>query len=549
VEKGVQQAVYLIKVEKRVQQPNNGSLPIQFWYQPENTYAHAQKVAPQRPVQANKAECKLHLSSSGHQQSTLRIRGHAMRHATPPKPRSTAAAWRLESGIKQGRRRRQSQITGSGAEDARMLVLSRRSTCAAVNSSLSLLVDACGGGRTLGCCTRGEDESIDLSPGIPPGEKRSLHPRYSQVNGFGDEDNERDPETDEPERRHREARQQEESTNSQHTPHSFPTGSLDSQQMLTHGVRKRSGSLTGLTDESIVAVSYVHSIPHLFRPAIPGLFNLLNASMRWGTLVYFPGSVADMLMGSSEIILSTIAAQLIRKRAISRQRWGGVLLVTVGTVVVRLSHNGTSDDDGVGAGTASIFTGDVLIVGQCVTSVLQDMSEELFMHEVGMSPTMLLGWEGLFGLTFGLLLYFPLAPSIGEVPSETWAQIRSASMMVYLSLLVMLFLVVGVFNITATALTSSMTRNIWKNLRSAVVWTMGVIIFYSREGHDFGEGLSFPSSAIALAGFALMICGVVVYYNQRGEHQRAELDADETSQDEIELPGTEPANTENAIII
>ena len=312
--------------------------------------------------------------------------------------------------------------------------------------------------------------------------------------------------------------------------------------MITHGVRKRSGSLTGLTDESIVAVSYVHSIPNLFRPAIPGLFNLINASMRWGTLVFFPGSVADMLMGSSEIILSTIAARVIRKREISRQRWGGVLLVAIGTVVVRLSHNATANDDEAGAGTARIFIGDLLIVGQCVTSVLQDMSEELFMHEVGLSPTMLLGWEGLFGLTFGLLLYFPLAPSIGEDPSETWLQIRrSASMLVYLSLLVLLFLVVGVFNITATALTSSMTRNIWKNLRSAVVWTIGVMIFYSRKRHDFGEGLSFPSSAIALVGFALMICGVVVYYYKRGEHRQVESDADEIiTQNEIELPKTEP---------
>ena len=409
-----------------------------------------------------------------------------------------------------------------------------------LGQSLSLLVDACG--RTCGCCTRGgEDYDIDLAPEVLSGGKRSLHHRYSQVNGIGEEDNGCDNET-EPERRHRQARQQEESTNSQHTPHSFPTSSLETQQMITHGVRKRSGSLTGLTDESIVAVSYVHSIPNLFRPAIPGLFNLINASMRWGTLVFFPGSVADMLMGSSEIILSTIAARVIRKREISRQRWGGVLLVAIGTVVVRLSHNATANDDEAGAGTARIFIGDLLIVGQCVTSVLQDMSEELFMHEVGLSPTMLLGWEGLFGLTFGLLLYFPLAPSIGEDPSETWLQIRrSASMLVYLSLLVLLFLVVGVFNITATALTSSMTRNIWKNLRSAVVWTIGVMIFYSRKRHDFGEGLSFPSSAIALVGFALMICGVVIYYYKRGEHRQVESDADEIiTQNEIELPKTEP---------
>ena len=60
--------------------------------------------------------------------------------------------------------------------------------------------------------------------------------------------------------------------------------------------RQRSGSLTGLTEESSEAVSYIHRIPHSLKPAVPGLFNLINSGMRWASLVFVPASTAEMLI-------------------------------------------------------------------------------------------------------------------------------------------------------------------------------------------------------------------------------------------------------------
>ena len=316
--------------------------------------------------------------------------------------------------------------------------------------------------------------------------------------------------------------------------------------------RQRSGSLTGLTEESSEAVSYIHRIPHSLKPAVPGLFNLINSGMRWASLVFVPASTAEMLISGLELILSTVAARLIRKRMISMQRWGGVCIVAVGLIVVRLSEisparddsgdesdtlnptNIVDEDDIIAEEEAGIdndaalseqsgtqisdrLIGDILIVGQCIMSVLQDLAEELFMHEAKLSPTLLLGWEGIFGLAFGLPLYLPLAPMLGEDPSEVWALLRSSKWITtYVCTLVLLFTATGVFNIVATAVTSSMTRNIWKNFRSLIVWILGLCVYYS-SGNDsrLGEEWKVPASFVTLLGFATMLGGVCLYYRTR----------------------------------
>ena len=317
--------------------------------------------------------------------------------------------------------------------------------------------------------------------------------------------------------------------------------------------RQRSGSLTGITEESseASAVSCIHAIPPPLRPAVPGMFNLINSAMRWASLVYVPASTAEMLISGLELILSTVAARVIRKRMISMQRIGGVCIVAMGLVVVRLSDispasadtdanrdvmfsNVTvNDDDNVAAGadvdndiaasaSATIQTtdrliGDVLIFGQCVMSVLQDLAEELFMHETELSPTLLLGWEGVFGLAFGLPLYLPLAPLLGEDPNEVWELLKSSTwVLAYVSGLVLLFTATGVFNIVATAVTSSMTRNIWKNFRSLAVWILGLCLYYfSGKESSIGERWMIPASFVTLLGFATMLGGICLYYRTR----------------------------------
>ena len=138
------------------------------------------------------------------------------------------------------------------------------------------------------------------------------------------------------------------------------------------------------------------------------------------------------------------------------------------------------------------------------------------MHEAEVSPTLLLGWEGIFGLAFGLPLYLPLAPRLGEDPSEVWVLLQSSKWIsTYVGGLVLLFTATGIFNIVATAATSSMTRNIWKNFRSLIVWILGLCIYYSSGNESLGEEWKTPASFVTLLGFATMLGGVCLYYRTR----------------------------------
>mmetsp|Transcript_16062 Transcript_16062/g.21507 ORF Transcript_16062/g.21507 Transcript_16062/m.21507 type:complete len:196 (+) Transcript_16062:4861-5448(+) len=171
------------------------------------------------------------------------------------------------------------------------------------------------------------------------------------------------------------------------------------------------------TTESSQAVAWVHKIPTNLKPAIPGFFNVVNSAMRWASLVFVAASTAEMLISGLELILSTVAARLIRKRLVSKMRWMGVVVVALGLVLVRIADSSGGDADasgddnmdasmsGNGMNNYSITTtndegglsdnntatttnsanynrliGDVLIIGQCIMSVIQDMAEEIFMQ-------------------------------------------------------------------------------------------------------------------------------------------------------------------------
>ena len=148
---------------------------------------------------------------------------------------------------------------------------------------------------------------------------------------------------------------------------------VEEKSSETPNRRQRSGSPTGLTTEShnAATVTWVHAIPWYLKPAVPGFFNLCNSAMRWGSLIYVAASMAEMLISGLELLLSVVAARFIRKRRISWSRWVGVLVVALGLALVRLANRDSVDEE-------HSWIGDVLIVGQCVMSVIQDISEAVW---------------------------------------------------------------------------------------------------------------------------------------------------------------------------
>ena len=181
------------------------------------------------------------------------------------------------------------------------------------------------------------------------------------------------------------------------------------------------GSSHGLTIQSEERIQWIHCVPWYAKPAIPAFFNLLNAALRWASLVHIDASVAEMLISGLELALSVVAARIFRSRRIGMARWMGVILVAVGVIIIERAnsskHQQATDDDnemeddGKEYDGEDVMLGVILIILQSILSVLQDIAEEIFMQAADFPPTMMLGMEGLYGFFIGLIIYF----SIGDI--------------------------------------------------------------------------------------------------------------------------------------
>ena len=267
-------------------------------------------------------------------------------------------------------------------------------------------------------------------------------------------------------------------------------------------------------------------------------------------------SVAEILISGLELVLVVLAARIVRKRMVSKVRWLGVVIVCVGIVIVGCTDVlGSSDEDGNISNREEKSTGIdrligiVLIVGQCLVSVVQDILEEVFV-QVGDFPALLLvAVEGFVGLVVGLAIYYPASKILKDDPQDTFFLLTdSPGKIGFVVGLTLLFMVTSVFNILACAATSSMTRNMWGNLRTALVWIFGLIMFYASGNDDIGEPWEIPASFIILFGFGVILFGIKVYYREQssaaessGENrQRAEASSENNGEVSVRPSAAEP---------
>jgi len=302
------------------------------------------------------------------------------------------------------------------------------------------------------------------------------------------------------------------------------------------------GSSHGLTIQSEERIQWIHYVPWYAKPAIPAFFNLLNAGLRWASLVHIDASVAEMLISGLELTLSVVAARVFRSRTIGTARWMGVLLVAFGIIIIERANNSKhlSSDENTETQKHSgedVALGVILIISQSILSVLQDIAEEIFMQAADFPPTMMLGMEGTYGLLIGLIIYFLIGGKLGvEDTSSTFQLLRdNPKMLWWVFCLPFLFLVTGIFNIKATEATSAMTRNVWKNVRTALVWAISLSIFYFGGNPDYGEVWLVPESFYILFGLLVMSTGIIVYYGYKKVDQVEPSEVESSEVKSLEL--------------
>lgn len=151
------------------------------------------------------------------------------------------------------------------------------------------------------------------------------------------------------------------------------------------------------------------------------------------------------------------------------------------------------------------------------------------MQETRFPALQLLGCEGVYSVIIGLPLYVMVGPALGHDPIDAFRGAGESPPVLCMTFVLLgVFCVAGIFQILSTGVTSSMTRNMWKNFRGLIVLLIGMIIYYSTGSGDksedeviVGERFKIPETLLNLGAFAVILAGLVVYYTPVPVNQSA----------------------------
>uniref|UniRef100_A0A914EKX5 Solute carrier family 35 member F6 n=1 Tax=Acrobeloides nanus TaxID=290746 RepID=A0A914EKX5_9BILA len=143
--------------------------------------------------------------------------------------------------------------------------------------------------------------------------------------------------------------------------------------------------------------------PFIFLP--PALCDVIATSLSYTGLNLTTASSYQMLRGAVIIFTGLLSVAFLRMR-LQGYRWIGMLLVTLGLVIVGVTDIVYDDDptDDVNG----IITGNLLIIMAQIIVAIQMVTEQKFLLQYDVPPLLAVGLEGLFGLTILSILMVPM---------------------------------------------------------------------------------------------------------------------------------------------
>ncbi|KAF0687892.1 Aste57867_20384 [Aphanomyces stellatus] len=276
---------------------------------------------------------------------------------------------------------------------------------------------------------------------------------------------------------------------------------------------------------------------------VPALLDLITTILAFMGLLYVPASVYQMSNGAV-LIFSAFIAMRFMGRDLYCYQIMSIVLVTVAVVVFSVAGILGRDDHAITpfeiytnftqahqVPTIAVTDSDVhqaigmvfILLSQIVLAA-QFAVEEHFMVERHVSPLLLVGMEGLWGL----VLLGSLVPILQSTPAsdsvlaqlwhedfgDTWAKLRSSPTLWWVVLAYMF--AIGMYNIAALYVTkylSSIVRSMLEIGRTVGVWVVGLAVYYVLNwtgSNSPGEAWS-DWSWVQLFGFVLLILATLTY--------------------------------------
>ncbi|TYZ64518.1 hypothetical protein PybrP1_006034 [[Pythium] brassicae (nom. inval.)] len=268
--------------------------------------------------------------------------------------------------------------------------------------------------------------------------------------------------------------------------------------------------------------------------ALPAVLDLLQTVLANVGLLWISSSVFQMARGSVIIFSAVFSVRLMGKRLYG-YHYMSIFIVAVSVALVGwagVGHGGSGSGGGEGGATDpaaeseawNALLGLGFIVAAQVLTALQIVVEEHMMIALNVSPMLLVGLEGLWGLVFYVVLVpvLTLSPAGASGFSKIWHEdfadsfTKVGNSPTLVALILAYIVAVGTLNVAGNYVTkhlSAVMRSITETLRTLGVWMLSLFVYYVLKWqgpHSAGEPWT-VYSWLELLGFVLMVYGTLAY--------------------------------------
>jgi hypothetical protein len=259
--------------------------------------------------------------------------------------------------------------------------------------------------------------------------------------------------------------------------------------------------------------------------AIPSLCDLIGTAVMSVGLLYIQASFWTMLRGALTIF-SAILDWAALKRPQRGHMWAGVVLVTLALCMVGLAAVCSSGVAVEGASSGQTILAVFLTVGAQFARAVQVILEDYFLHDVDISPYLIVGMEGFWGLIGTLFVFLPIVQflatpegnGVHEDSIDTCLMLKNMPSLIGWTVLY----IAGILGLNMAGMlicefTNAVMRTIIESMRTLCIWVVQLMIYYGIRNQTYGH--HHPSigeqwtdwSWTELAGFGLLVTGLFVY--------------------------------------
>eukprot|EP00761_Pharyngomonas_kirbyi_P000802 gb/GECH01000803.1/.p1 GENE.gb/GECH01000803.1/~~gb/GECH01000803.1/.p1 ORF type:complete len:445 (+),score=113.21 gb/GECH01000803.1/:1-1335(+) len=256
--------------------------------------------------------------------------------------------------------------------------------------------------------------------------------------------------------------------------------------------------------------------PFIFLP--PAMLDLGGTTLSGIGLLWTTASIYQMLRGSVIVFTALLSFFFLRAR-LKLSEWLGIVVVVIGLALVGAAAVLQDLNDGFNQKAVLALLGVILnILGQAL-SATQFVVEEKFIKKRAAHPLQVVGTEGMWGGLVMTLVVFPIVYFLPGKPDQGLREDTIDSFAMLGHNMLLLFLVVAYwlsiaffnfFSLSVAGQLSALYRTLIDAMRTSIVWTVSLTLYYIPVTQGYGEQWS-RWSPMELSGFIIMLIGTLMY--------------------------------------